>query len=164
MRRNRQRQHSPDGTVNNQVPLLRDGLRRPPVTVVCDPEIRWGRGTAKGSGQFRICGRVALAVSDTALSGKPLQDRLYADRPFGVAHRTEVFENAKVKGSEFMRKESRGATKQTHVPLGPERGSGSHGTLYVGAKFTVVKDLKKELGPGLLSDMLTQIGIRKEDL
>jgi len=27
-----------------------------------------------------------------------------------------------------------------------------------------VKDLKKELGPGLLSDMLKQLGIRKEDL
>ena len=46
----------------------------------------------------------------------------------------------------------------------PERGSGSRGTVYVGSKFTVVKDLKKELGPGLLSDMLKQIGIRKEDL
>jgi mRNA interferase HicA len=45
-----------------------------------------------------------------------------------------------------------------------ERGSGSHGTLYVGNRFTVVKDLKKELGPGLLSDMLKQLGIRKEDL
>ena len=31
-------------------------------------------------------------------------------------------------------------------------------------RFTVVKDLKKELGPDLLSDMLKQIGIRKEDL
>ena len=40
--------------------------------------------------------------------------------------------------------------------LTPERDSGSHGT--------IVKDLKKELGPGLLSDMLRQLGIRKEDL
>ena len=46
----------------------------------------------------------------------------------------------------------------------PERGSGSHGTVYVGARFTVVKDPKKELGPGLLSDMLKQLGIHKEDL
>jgi len=46
----------------------------------------------------------------------------------------------------------------------PERGSGSHGTLYVGDRFTIVKDLKKELGPGLLSDMVKQLGIRKEDL
>ena len=45
-----------------------------------------------------------------------------------------------------------------------ERGSGSHGTLYVGSRFTVVKDLKKEIGPGLLSDMLKQLRIRKEDL
>jgi len=28
----------------------------------------------------------------------------------------------------------------------------------------VVKDPKKEIGPGLLSDMLKQLGIRKEDL
>jgi len=46
----------------------------------------------------------------------------------------------------------------------PERGSGSHGTLYVGDRFTVVKDLKKEIGSGLLADMLKQLGIRKEDL
>ena len=46
----------------------------------------------------------------------------------------------------------------------PERGSGSHGTLYIGDRFTIVKDLKKELGPGLLSDMVNQLGIRKEDL
>lgn len=46
----------------------------------------------------------------------------------------------------------------------PERGSGSHGTLYFGGELTIVKDLKKELGAGLLSDMCKQLGIRKEDL
>jgi mRNA interferase HicA len=46
----------------------------------------------------------------------------------------------------------------------PERGVGSHGTLYLGQRFTVVKDPKKELGPGLLADMCKQLGIRKEDL
>jgi len=46
----------------------------------------------------------------------------------------------------------------------PERGVGSHGTLYIGDQFTVVKDLKKELGPGLLAAMCKQLGIRKEDL
>jgi predicted RNA binding protein YcfA (HicA-like mRNA interferase family) len=34
----------------------------------------------------------------------------------------------------------------------------------VGDRLTVVKDTRKELGPGLLADMLKQIGIRKEDL
>ncbi|MEO8098950.1 MAG: type II toxin-antitoxin system HicA family toxin [Acidobacteriota bacterium] len=46
----------------------------------------------------------------------------------------------------------------------PERGVGSHGTLYLGERFTVVKDLKKEIGPGLLAAMCKQLGVRKEDL
>jgi hypothetical protein len=46
----------------------------------------------------------------------------------------------------------------------PERGSGSHGTLYLGGGLTVVKDLKKEIGPGLFAAMCAQLGIRKEDL
>jgi hypothetical protein len=33
-----------------------------------------------------------------------------------------------------------------------------------GEELTVVKDLTKELGTGLLADMLKQLGIRKEDL
>ena len=76
-----------------------------------------------------------------------------------------MFENGSVKGSEFLRKMKAVArrNKLTYRWVS-ERGSGSHGTLYVGARFTVVKDLKKELGPGLLSDMLKQLGIRKEDL
>jgi hypothetical protein len=45
-----------------------------------------------------------------------------------------------------------------------KRGVGSHGTLYLGERHTVVKDLKKELGPGLLADMCRQLGIRKADL
>jgi mRNA interferase HicA len=46
----------------------------------------------------------------------------------------------------------------------PERGVGSHGTLYLGERFTIVKDLKKEIWPGLLAAMCKQLGIRKEDL
>jgi len=46
----------------------------------------------------------------------------------------------------------------------PERGAGSHGTVYIGDRLAVVKDLKKELGPGLLTDMCRQLGIRREDL
>ena len=46
----------------------------------------------------------------------------------------------------------------------PERGVGSHGTVYLGWRFAIVKDLTKELGPGLMADMCKQLGIRKEDL
>lgn len=76
-----------------------------------------------------------------------------------------MFDNGSVKGSEFLRKVRATARKgKVACRWAPERGSGSHGTLYFGGRFTVVKDLKKELGPGLLSDMLKQLGIRKEDL
>ena len=70
-----------------------------------------------------------------------------------------------VKGSEFLRKAKRLARRRKLTfRWVPERGSGSHGTLYFGSELTVVKDLKKELGPGLLAAMCAQIGIRKEDL
>ncbi len=56
--------------------------------------------------------------------------------------------------------------KRRSLPYGwnPERGAGSHGTLYLGRRFTIVKDLTKEIGPGLLVDMCRQLGIKKEDL
>lgn len=76
-----------------------------------------------------------------------------------------MFDNTGVKGSEFLRKvKALAGRKQLSFRWVSERGSGSHGTLYVGNRFTVVKDLKKELGPGLLADMLKQLGLRKEDL
>lgn len=79
--------------------------------------------------------------------------------------RTEVFENGEVKGSEFLRRVKAAAKRRTITCRWvPERGVGSHGTLYFGERFTVVKDLKKELGPGLLAAMCKQLGIRKEDL
>lgn len=70
-----------------------------------------------------------------------------------------------MRGSEFLRKVKTVARRRKlSYRWVPERGVGSHGTLYVGTRFTVVKDLKKELGPGLLSDLCKQLGIRKEDL
>jgi mRNA interferase HicA len=70
-----------------------------------------------------------------------------------------------VKGSEFLRK-AKVVAKRRKLTFRwvPERGAGSHGTLYVGDRFAVVKDLKKELGTGLLADMCRQLDIRKEDL
>jgi mRNA interferase HicA len=76
-----------------------------------------------------------------------------------------VFDNREVKGSEFLRKvKALSKRKEINYRWNLERGVGSHGTLYVGERFTVVKDLSKELGPGLLSAMCKQLGIRKEDL
>ncbi len=40
-----------------------------------------------------------------------------------------------------------------------KRGKGSHVTLYYGTRKTIVKDRRKELGPGLLSAMIRQLAI-----
>ena len=45
-----------------------------------------------------------------------------------------------------------------------ERGKGSHGTLYLGDRYTIMKDRKKEIGPGLLKKMLTDLGLDKSDI
>ena len=79
--------------------------------------------------------------------------------------RTELFDNRRVKASEFLRKVKKIAKRRKLVyRWHPERGVGSHGTVYLGEGLAVVKDLKKELGPGLLADMCKQLGIRKEEL
>ena len=68
-------------------------------------------------------------------------------------------------GGEFVRKvKALAKRKKLTCRWSTERGVGSHGTLYFGERFTVVKDRKKELGPGLLADMCKQLGIRREDL
>ena len=70
-----------------------------------------------------------------------------------------------MRGSEFLRKvKSIARRNKLAYRWSPQRGVGSHGTLCLGERFTVVKDLKKEIGPGLLADMCKQLGIRKEDL
>ena len=43
-------------------------------------------------------------------------------------------------------------------------GKGSHSTLYYGDRFTIVKDLKKEIKEGLLLEMCRQLGVKKADL
>lgn len=84
---------------------------------------------------------------------------------YPLENRTQVFDNEGTRGSEFLRKVKAVAKRKgLAYRWDPQRGVGSHGTLYLGDRFTVVKDLKKELGPGLLADICKQLGIRKEDL
>jgi len=70
-----------------------------------------------------------------------------------------------MKGSEFIEKIKRlGRNRDVPVRLVTERGKGSHATLYFGARFTIVKDRKKEIGPGLLKKMLADLGLSKADI
>jgi mRNA interferase HicA len=65
-----------------------------------------------------------------------------------------------LKGSEFLRKTKRYADrKRLNYRWAPSRGAGSHGTVYVGERMTVVKDLKKELGSGLFRSMCRDLDI-----
>jgi predicted RNA binding protein YcfA (HicA-like mRNA interferase family) len=66
---------------------------------------------------------------------------------------------------EFIRRvEALGAARGVVVRFDKTRGKGSHGTLYYGDRFTVVKDRRKECGPGLISKMLADLGLSRRDL
>jgi hypothetical protein len=68
-------------------------------------------------------------------------------------------------GHEFERRIRRIARRRgVAVSFDAGHGKGSHGRLYYGARFTTLKDRRKEIGPGLLNAMLTQLGLTRADL
>ena len=68
-------------------------------------------------------------------------------------------------GHEFERRIRRlGRKRGVAVSFDGRHGKGSHGRLYYGNRFTTLKDRKKELGPGLLNAMLSQLGLTKAEL
>jgi len=68
-------------------------------------------------------------------------------------------------GHEFERRIRRIARRRgVAVSFDAAHGKGSHGRLYYGARFTTLKDRRKEIGPGLLNRMLAQLGLTKADL
>lgn len=67
-------------------------------------------------------------------------------------------------GSEFLKRLKRlGKESGTAVWFDPVQGHGSHGVVYFGDKWTILKDRKKEIGPGLLASMLRDLGVKKGD-
>ena len=68
-----------------------------------------------------------------------------------------------MKGAEFIRKIRKpGRQNGVAVLFDPTRGVGSHGTLFYGTAFTIVKDRKKELGKKARRSMLEQLGLPKD--
>jgi hypothetical protein len=68
-------------------------------------------------------------------------------------------------GNELLKKlRQLGKQNNINVRFETKRGKGSHGTLYYGTCKTILKDRKKEIGPGLLSKMLTELGLDKNDI
>jgi mRNA interferase HicA len=69
-----------------------------------------------------------------------------------------------VKGFEFEKRVKRlGWHTGTGVYF-VAHGKGSHGRLYYGERFPILKDRKQEIGRGLLRAMCAQLGITLEDL
>ena len=67
-------------------------------------------------------------------------------------------------GNEFLRRIARlGRARDIAVRFDRHHGKGSHGTLYYGSCKTTLKDLRKEIGTGLLLAMLTQLGLSRRD-
>jgi mRNA interferase HicA len=68
-------------------------------------------------------------------------------------------------GNELLKKLKKlGKQNNIVVRFEIKRGKGSHGTLYYGNHKTILKDRKKEIGPGLLRKMLSDLGIDKNDI
>ena len=68
-------------------------------------------------------------------------------------------------GAEFIRRLKRLARQRgVTVMYNPRPGKGSHGQLLFGERLTTIKDPKKEIGPGLLHDILKQLGLDRNDL
>ncbi len=65
-------------------------------------------------------------------------------------------------GAEFVRRGRRYAKKAgLECRFEPGHGKGSHGRLWIGGRFTTVQ--RGELKKGVLSAMLRQLGVSKED-
>ena len=55
-------------------------------------------------------------------------------------------------------------TRQEELRIESKRGKGSHVTLYLGERYAIIPDLKKELKTGTLSAILKQLGVEKGEL
>ena len=68
-------------------------------------------------------------------------------------------------GNEFMRKIRRlGRKRGVKAAFVPERGKGSHGTLYYGEKLTIVRTPTDARKTGTLHAMLAQLGLTLREL
>jgi mRNA interferase HicA len=82
-----------------------------------------------------------------------------------LAIRAKMSETGPVKGSEFIRKVyALAKARGLHSRVDEKRGKGSHVTLYLSNRMTIVRNPKDELKTGTLHAMCKQLGIRKDEL
>lgn len=69
-----------------------------------------------------------------------------------------------MRGQEFIdRVHAIGRERGVYTDFQRKRGKGSHGTLYFGNHRTIVKDRRREISAGLLSTMIRQLGLNRND-
>ena len=69
-----------------------------------------------------------------------------------------------VTGQQFIdRVREIGRSRGIAVRIDTMKGKGSHILLLYGSHRTIVKDRRKELGAGLLSAMIRQLGLQRSD-
>lgn len=68
-------------------------------------------------------------------------------------------------GNELIRRLRKVARRRgMAMTINQNRGKGSHATLRFGSRLTTIKDLKKEIGKGLLRSMLKDLGLDQHDI
>lgn len=76
-----------------------------------------------------------------------------------------VYTRGTMNGNELLKKLKKLAKERNvKIDLVRKRGKGSHSTLYFGGNKTIMKDRKKEIGEGLLRQMLKDLEIDENDL
>ena len=79
--------------------------------------------------------------------------------------RTILSDTVPMNGNELLKRLRKIAReRRLQLQFVRERGKGSHGTLYLGDRYTIMKDRKKDIGSGLLKKMLTDLGLDKSDI
>ena len=69
-----------------------------------------------------------------------------------------------MRGHEFVdRLRKIGKARGVDVFVNLEQGKRSHVTPNYGKRFTILKDPRKEIGPSLISAMLRQLGLTRQD-
>ncbi|MBF8272339.1 MAG: hypothetical protein HW380_1444, partial [Magnetococcales bacterium] len=91
-------------------------------------------------------------------SGKPKACSL-------LVFRTYLCDYGLMNGNELIRKLRKYAKDQGgDFRFISGHGKGSHGRIYLGQYFTTIKNRQKEIQPGLLSAMLKQLGLTRQDI
>ena len=81
-----------------------------------------------------------------------------------LVSRTPLSDDWPVRGKAFIEHVAElGRERGVPVRLDAKRGKGSQATLYYGNRKTVVKDRRKDIGPGLLAAMIRQLDLDPND-